>query len=214
MYAKHETSDRKKLYEETGNPLYAWHEIHGCILNDKSLPGWVLKYLEEVAFKFMFLRNPAANKKANREIIEALGFKNTSIFNLQDADDDFEFKYDLYKDAILHKIKKHIKLPKGETIEHYLARQVRCSAETINKWFKEVNDWINNNNLPLPHPFEDSIIEDMKEMMKSKMSKKNIILTCYYRGLVSDGHYQAPYPKKVFEEIFKKLPTPLQENGG
>lgn len=208
MYSEFPLDDHESLFKTTGNPLYAWHKIHECYLNNKAFPDWVVNYLGGTAQRLNSINKPSG--KGNREIIKALGIQDTSIFSKQD-DDLFEFKYDVYKEMIRRKA-TGTRRKQGETEEDKLAEELSKSNETIDNWCKEIKTWIDKLNLPLLPDFEEQMIQDTLEIIREGRTKKRMIINkIYYKNL--NYEYQAPVPLSVIRECYEKALV-LHEKGG
>lgn len=66
--------DKRRQYESTGNPMWAWSALQEVLEYDLPLPAWLREYLLESA---LLLLGTAADDKPNysARILAALGFR-------------------------------------------------------------------------------------------------------------------------------------------
>ncbi len=56
---RHESlmNEKRDLYQETGNPLFAWDAYALCRKRNKPVPAWVLCYLDDIAKRLLQAKN-------------------------------------------------------------------------------------------------------------------------------------------------------------
>ncbi|BBO70974.1 hypothetical protein DSCA_49040 [Desulfosarcina alkanivorans] len=91
--------DRFSEYKRTENPLFAWDMVLECCKEEKTFPGWVMDYLEDVAEELVNLS--PTKKRAPEEIRDALGFKGKPFeqyrqFLDHGGEGDFRFLWSVY----------------------------------------------------------------------------------------------------------------------
>jgi hypothetical protein len=64
-------------YDDEKNPLYAWEAYALCRREKRDIPGWVLRYFEQVAEKLLQIteRDKELTQRASAEVYDALGMK-------------------------------------------------------------------------------------------------------------------------------------------
>jgi hypothetical protein len=64
-------------FDDEKNPLYAWEAYALCRKEKRDIPGWVLRYFEQVAEKLLQIteRDKKLIQRASAEVYDALGMK-------------------------------------------------------------------------------------------------------------------------------------------
>lgn len=192
------SEDHYTRYKRTSDPLCVWRMINECDANENTFPDWVVAYLKNAANNLCNIEKPSATQ--NREIINALGFINTSVFS-DKRYEKFELQYQLYVNYIhMHCYKR--KKQQGKTIIDEVALAYNTSPATVKNWVKLIKTWVESIPINIIPALEELIINDIETLIKNNVTKTVTIYSVYYRSLNYD--YQIPIPKHIIEECYQK----------
>ncbi len=122
----------RTLFNEEENPLLAWRAYQLCRQEDMPVPGWVLKYFDEVANGLL---RPQAHRKPNER---------TAIFIQKTLKMDKKGKGSVFKRYIeaerkIDAVSQILELlQEGETIENAISQiseKTGISDNTLKKWY-------------------------------------------------------------------------------